>query len=181
MPDASALLHETRRELGRLPAALDALLAGIDDASARRRPAPAEWAPVEIVCHLRDEETEDFGARVRVIVDGGDFSPIDPERWAVERRYQDDSLAEALEALRQRRRASLEWLVGVAPEALARTRPRRNGGSLSGLDLCAAWVAHDGLHLRQLAGALTRLWSLRWDGLRTEYAGPIPYAPDSKS
>jgi DinB family protein len=179
MADASVLLHETRRELGRLPAALAALLAGIDDASARRRPAPAEWAPVEIVCHLRDEETEDFGARVRAIVEGGEFSPIDPERWAGERRYQDDSLAAALEALYERRRANLAWLAGIAPEALAASRRLRGGGMLSGLDLCAAWVAHDGLHLRQLAGTLTRLWSLRWDGLRTEYAGPIPYAPDS--
>ena len=73
---------------------LDALLAGLDAAGARTRPAPGEWSPVEILCHLRDEETEDFGARLRVIVDGaGEFVPIDPERWAEERRYHEARLA----------------------------------------------------------------------------------------
>ncbi|MBI2468476.1 MAG: hypothetical protein HYV62_11780, partial [Candidatus Rokubacteria bacterium] len=40
-----------------------------------------------------------------------------------------------------------------------------------------AWVAHDRLHLRQLAGTLARLWATRWAPLRADYAGPIPYAP----
>ena len=57
------------------------------------RPAPGEWSPVEIICHLRDEEVEDFGARLQVIVSGaGDFTPIEPERWAEERRYREASL-----------------------------------------------------------------------------------------
>ena len=67
---------------------LGALLTDLDPAAWRARPAPAEWAPVEIVCHLRDEEVEDFGARLSVVLAGGNsFTPIDPERCAVERRY----------------------------------------------------------------------------------------------
>jgi hypothetical protein len=44
--------------------------------------------------------------------------------------------------------------------------------------MLAAWVAHDRLHLAQLASTLARIWALRWAPLRVEYAGPIPYPPD---
>jgi DinB family protein len=170
------LLVEARRELARLPIVLEAQLGGLDEAAARTRPAPAEWSPVEILCHLRDEETEDFGARLRVIVAGaGDFTRIAPERWAEERRYREASLPEALESFRARRLASVKWLASVAPEALEGSRPLGRLGRLSGLDILAAWVAHDRIHLAQLAGALARIWALRWAPLRADYAGPIPY------
>ena len=107
----------------------------------RARPVPDEWAPVEIVCHLRDEEAEDFGARVRVILDGGGtFTPIDPERWAVARRYRDANPdrrpgrlpgspgRERRDARRRRRRAAVG--VGresVRPPALRPRSSRRLG------------------------------------------------------
>lgn len=173
------LLVEARRELARLPAVLEGLLAGFDEGGARTRPAPDEWSPVEILCHLRDEETEDFGARLRVIVDGAsEFAPIDPERWAVERRYREASLPDVLQALRGGRQASLDLLASVSPETLTGSRPHKRLGSLSGLDILTAWVAHDRIHLAQLAGTLARIWALRWAPLRAEYAGPIPYSPD---
>jgi DinB superfamily len=178
---SDALLADARRALEHMPAVLEALLSGLDDEAARTRPAPDEWSPVEIVCHLRDEETEDFGARVRVILEGAaEFVKIDPERWAVERRYREASLLEALGAFRTRRQDSLRLLAVAAPEplrALGASRPLGRLGPLSGLDLVAAWVAHDRIHLAQLAGTLARNWASRWAPLRSEYAGPIPYPP----
>jgi hypothetical protein len=177
MLDPAVVLRTARADLARLPAVLDALVDGLDAAVWRERPAPAEWSPVEIVCHLRDEETEDFGARVRVVVAGGDrFDPIDPERWAIERRYQDADPAAALAAFAERRAASLAFLGTVAPERLRLTVTRPQTGVLSGLDLLAAWVTHDRLHLAQLAGTLARVGARRWAPLRSDYAGPIPYA-----
>jgi hypothetical protein len=179
-PDPAALLASARSELARLPGALDALLAGLDRDAWRARPVPAEWAPVEIVCHLRDEETEDFGARVRVVFDGGAaFARIDPARWADERRYRDADPEEALAALRERRAATLAFIgaLAAAPERLLRAVPLGRAGTLSGLDLVSAWVAHDRLHLAQLAATLARSWAARWASLRTDYAGPIPYPP----
>jgi hypothetical protein len=176
--DPTALLGAARHELALAPDVLAGLVGGLEAAGWRARPAPAEWAPVEIVCHLRDEETEDFGARVRVIVEGGErFTPIDPERWAVERRYLDDEGPRALAAFRERRTASLAFLAGLAPERLGRTVLHARAGGLSGLDLLAAWVAHDRLHVAQLAATLARGWAERWRPLRSGYAGPIPYAP----
>jgi hypothetical protein len=179
---AAALLAAAREELARAPAMLGGLLAGLDAAGWRARPASTEWAPVEIVCHLRDEEVEDFGARVRVVAEGGSqFAPIDPERWAVERRYLDAEGPAALATFRERRVASLAFLAEVAPARLTATVTHPRAGALSGLDLLAAWVAHDRLHLAQLAATLARGWAERWAPLRTEYAGPIPYAPPSNA
>jgi hypothetical protein len=175
-PDSAALLAAARGELAQMPGILDRLLAGLDAAAWRARPAPAEWAPVEIVCHLRDEEIEDFGARVHVVAEGGDrFTPIDPEQWAVDRGYLDDDGPRALAAFRERRTASLAFLATLLPERLTAAVTLGRTGPLSGLDLLAAWVAHDRLHVAQLAATLARGWAERWRPLRTEYAGPIPY------
>lgn len=80
MHDPGNVLRTARKALAGLPPLIDAMLADLDDAVARTRPAADEWAPIEIVCHLRDEETEDFGARLRAVLDGhGEFPPIDLE------------------------------------------------------------------------------------------------------
>ncbi|MGH7353193.1 MAG: DinB family protein [Candidatus Rokuibacteriota bacterium] len=177
-PDPVALLADARRELARLPAALEAMLADLDDALWRARPAPKEWSPVEIVCHLRDEETEDFGMRVRAILDGvREYARIDPERWAVERRYHEADPHAALAALLERRAASLAFLRHVDPQRLTRAIEHPRVGPMSGLDFVAAWVAHDRLHLAQLAATLARTGADHWAPLRSEYAGPIPYPP----
>ncbi len=177
MHEPRDVLTDARIELARFSLVLDALLKDLDDASWRARPAAAEWAPVEIVCHLRDEEGEDFGARLRVVLDGGErFAPIDPERWATERRYLDDDGPRALAAFRERRAASLGSLFALAPSRLAPVVAHARTGGLSGLDILAAWVAHDRLHLAQLGATLARTWATRWAPLHTEYAGPIPYA-----
>jgi len=171
------VLTAARPELSRLPQVLEALLKDLDEAAWLARPAPAEWAPVEIVCHLRDEEVEDFGARLRVVLEGGQrFTPIDPERWVTDRRYLEDDGPRALAAFRERRAASLALLAGIAPARLTRVVEHRRTGGLSGLDILAAWVEHDRLHLAQLSATLARGWATRWAPLHTEYAGPIPYA-----
>jgi DinB superfamily len=171
-----ALLAETQGELARFVEVLPALVAGLDDAAWRARPAPGEWSPVEIVCHLRDEEDLDFGARFRVILAGDDhFAFIDPEALVVTRRYREADPANALAAFVRLRRASLDLLAAAPLDRLSRSALRPSGGRLSGLDLLASWVAHDRLHLQQLAGTLARLWADRWAPLDVGYAGPIPY------
>ena len=176
MLDPGVLLASARSDLASLPAILDALLGRLDGGLWRERPAPAEWSPVEIVCHLRDEEAEDFGARVRVVIEGGErFTAIDPEGWARDRRYRDAEPAAALTAFRDRRAANLAFLETVPPERLRATVAQPKAGTLSGLDLLAAWVTHDRLHLTQLCATLARLGANRWAPLRADYAGPIPY------
>ena len=176
MTDPVSAVAASRRALERLPDVLDALAGDLDPAIARSRPAHDEWAPVEILCHLRDEETEDFGARLRAVVNGeASFAPIDPVSWVEARRYLDADTREVLAALRARRGASLDYLDTIDASRLDAAIPLGNLGPLSGLDLLVAWAAHDKLHLAQLASTLARLWANRWPEQRAEYAGPIPY------
>ena len=176
--DPAGLLADSRRQLAQLPNILDALLTDLDDATARARPSPLEWAPVEIVCHLRDEETEDFAARLHAVLEGRTaFAPIDPSGWVAERRYREADLREELAQFRGRRAVTIAWLDTIVPDRLGSSVPHPAIGELFGLDLLVAWVTHDRLHLSQLAGTLGRLWSSRWAPLKAEYAGPIPYAP----
>jgi hypothetical protein len=176
MLELNVFVAGVRTDLARLPPILSELLDGLETALWRERPAAAEWSPLEIVCHLRDEEAEDFGTRVRVVVAGGErFVPIDPERWAVERRYHDADPAAALAAFAERRATNLEFLATVPLDRLRVTVTQPGTGTLSGLDLLAAWVTHDRLHLTQLAATLARLGARRWAPLRADYAGTIPY------
>jgi hypothetical protein len=177
-PDPVALLAAARTELARTPSVVTGLVDGLDETGWTARPVPGEWSAVEIVCHLRDEETEDFGARVRAVIAGETrFARIDPEAWATERRYLDEPLAPVLADLRARRAATLDYLAGLDAGRLRQAVPLRGGGSLSGLDLVVAWVAHDRLHLTQLAATLARTWANCWSPLLAAYAGPIPYEP----
>lgn len=177
-PAPARLLAAAGRALARLPRAIEALAGDLDAATWRARPAPDKWAPVEIICHLRDEEAEDFGARMRVVLAGGGrFAPIRPVEWVSERDYIRDDPEAALAAFNRLRRRSLDLLAEVesAPARLLTTGESPGGLVLSGLDILAAWVAHDELHIRQLAGTLARLWASEWTPLRADYAGELPY------
>jgi hypothetical protein len=139
LSDPVSLLTAAHRELGRLPDLLDALIGDLDAVTARTRPALDEWSPVEIVCHLRDEETEDFSARVRAVLEGKtELAPIDPVGWVEARRYREADLRQALAAFKTRRRASLSYLAGVDASGLVASIPHRTAGRLSGLDFLAA-------------------------------------------
>jgi hypothetical protein len=176
MHDPAHVLSAARGELARYPGVLDGLLGGADAATWNARPAANEWSPAEIICHLRDEEVEDFRARVQAILAGaGRFTAIEPERWAVERRYVDADGPAVLAEFERRRAASLRFLDDLTTDRLTGAAERPSAGTLSGLDLVVAWVAHDRLHLAQLAATLARTWATRWSPLRADYAGPIPY------
>jgi len=110
-----------------------------------------------------------------VVAGGASFTPIDPERWAVERRYLEDDGPRALATFLEQRAKSLDALAAIEPARLTATVAHRRTGGLSGLDVLAAWVEHDRLHLTQLAATLARGWAARWAPLHAEYAGPIPY------
>jgi len=60
--------------------AMAALARNISDAQARWKPAPEEWSVLEVICHLYDEEREDFRTRTRLTLEDpeADWPPIDP-------------------------------------------------------------------------------------------------------
>lgn len=157
------------------PGTLDALLTGLPREEARFKPPSGAWSILEIVCHLGDEEVQDFRSRLRWVLEhrSGEWPPIDPEGWAREREYNERDLADSIERFARERRASLEWLRGVIagkPDWAAAYEHPRFGPIRAG-DLLASWAAHDALHLRQIAKRLHELASADAPGFETGYAG----------
>jgi uncharacterized damage-inducible protein DinB len=158
--------------LERTAEAVDALVAGLSDEDWRWRPAEGGWSILEVVNHLVDEEVFDFRTRVKSTLEDPtrDWPQIDPERWAIERRYQDRAPAESLARFREERTKSLAWLRGLTSPDWDRARHHPRGPLRSG-DLMASWAAHDARHLAQIAKRLHGLAARDGTPYSVQYAG----------
>ena len=59
-----------------------ALVEDIDEVQARWKPDPASWSILEVVCHLLDEEREDFRVRLDITLQRpGETWPGNRSRW----------------------------------------------------------------------------------------------------
>ena len=98
------------------------------------------------------------------------MSPIDPEGWAVERRYNEGDLAEQVQRFVSLRGESINWLRGLSNPKSSNTfvHPK---GEISAGDLLASWAAHDALHLRQIAKRLFQMTQRDAGEYSTAYAG----------
>ena len=129
------------------------LAKGVGDEQARWRPAPGKWSILEVIGHLYDEEQFDFRPRIDFTLNrpGQEWPPFDPGEWLSARNYNDGILEEALRMWVDERRRSLEWLHGLRAPDWDRRYEHRTIGTLRAGDLLAAWLAHDQLHIAQLA------------------------------
>jgi hypothetical protein len=142
--------------LGLTASELAAAVAGRDERALRRRPEPASWAPVEVLCHLRDNE-EWFLDRVRQImtVDEPRFPRSHPARWAEERQYLANDAAAALAAFARRRAETLEFFRALGPDDWPRAGVHLDSRGRRTLDEFLSVMAwHDDNHADQLARAL---------------------------
>ncbi len=148
------------------------LATSVSDEQARWRPDPDSWSLLEVVNHLYDEEREDFRVRLDYILHrpGDSWPPIDPQGWVTARDYNSRDLAESLENFLAERRKSLEWLEGLGePDWEAKVEDPR--GVMRAGDMYSAWVAHDGLHLRQLVELHYLYWRAQAQPYDVGYAG----------
>lgn len=148
-----------------------ALFNGIEDAQARWKPSPEEWSVLEVAGHLFDEEREDFRTRVDYILHrpADAWPPIHPGAWVTERAYNARDFGKSVMDFLSERTQSLRWLEALAAPDWAQSHTRE-GMTMTALDMLAAWLAHDYLHLRQVN-------ELKWKWLaRSSGAGPLEYA-----
>src|SRR5262245_7180642 len=145
------LFEDLYQELARGVDSIRMLVAGMTLDEARSRPSPESWSALEVICHLYDEEREDFRQRLDIMLHRPHepLPPIDPEGWVTARQYIQRDLVEMLDNFAAERAQSLAWLKGLsAPNWEAEyTTPF---GSMKAGDMFAAWVAHDNLHMRHL-------------------------------
>lgn len=143
--------HTLYQELADSTKMIRVLLSGISQEQSRVRPAPDSWSVLEVICHLHDEEREDFREHLDFILHRQDeeWHVIDPQRWLEERRYNEQDFQIIQERFFIERRQSLEWLEGLSGTNWDITYTSEYG-SMSAGEMLACWVAHDNLHIRQL-------------------------------
>jgi hypothetical protein len=129
------------------------LIQNVDLEQARWKPAEGKWSVLEVVNHLYDEEREDFRSRLDVILRSSDenFSPVDPESWVVERKYNERDLTESLHNFIEERKKSVAWLNELKDPDWDRVFVHPKIGDIHAGDMLAAWLAHDFMHMRQIA------------------------------
>jgi hypothetical protein len=139
------------QELQHSTEAIRALLLGVTAEEARVKPDAKSWSVLEVVCHLYDEEREDFREHLDFILHrrNEEWHPIDPEGWVTERKYNEQDFAEMQTSFFSERNESLRWLRRLSGADWEITHASEFGSMKAG-DMFASWVAHDNLHIRQL-------------------------------
>jgi len=149
-----------------------ALLAGIEPETARLKPRVESWSILEVVCHLYDEEREDFREHLDFILhrQNEKWHAFDTEDWVTERKYNEQDFAEIQAKFFVEREKSFIWLNGLLNPDWDKTYTTEYR-TISAGEMFACWVAHDNLHIRQLV----KLRRMRLENITTpynlEYAG----------
>ncbi len=166
------------RRMDTFPRVIQAACSALTPDEARYKPISERWpkgawSVLEIVCHLVDEERDDFRARLRAVLDdpATPWPNIDPEGWAASRGYLERDLAEMVERLAKERAESIAWLKGLDEPDWTASYVHPKLGPIRAGDLLVAWAAHDALHLRQIAKRLHELASRDAPEFSPAYAG----------
>jgi hypothetical protein len=154
---------------------IQCLVAGITDEQARWRPAPDKWSILEVVNHLYDEEREDFRERLGRILNGTAASApgIDPQGWVTARGYNERDPGESLDRFLRERLESIEWLKSLDDPDWDAAYNHPSAGRLTAGDMLASWLAHDLLHIRQIAKLHYQYLSVVCAGRSIAYAGEL--------
>ena len=128
------------------------LLSGMRPDEYNWKPEADQWSVLEILCHLYDEEREDFRKRLKHTLEHPElpFDPIDPEAWVKERAYAEQDFNRMLAAFLNERDLSLEWLQTLSSPAWENIHVHPKLGPISARMLFTNWLAHDYLHIRQM-------------------------------
>jgi hypothetical protein len=150
-----------------------ALLMGITQDEAQIRPNPESWSTLEVICHLYDEEREDFREHLDFILhrQEEEYHMIDPQGWITERKYDEQDFQTMKKKFFAERQKSLEWLQQISGSDWDITYTSQYGSVRAG-EMLSCWVAHDNLHIRQLV----ELRRARIENITKPYA--IEYAGD---
>ncbi len=136
------------------------------------KPADKKWCLLEVICHLYDEEREDFRVRLQQVLEHPDtpLKPIDPEGWVMQRNYIGQHYTDMLENFLKERRKSITWLHSLREVSWDNTLLHPEIGSMSGNMFLANWLEHDLLHMRQILN-IKHLHLQAQSGQNLTYAG----------
>lgn len=140
------------QELKRNKTVFESLLQGIPEKEYLWKPTHEKWCLLEVVCHLYDEEREDFRARIQSTLEDAskEWPKIDPPAWVAERAYITQDYNSMLIKFLAEREASIRWLDKLKKSNWDTPYLHPKVGAVPAIRLLANWVAHDYLHLRQI-------------------------------
>jgi len=128
------------------------LLTQLDAATVTWKPSETSWSLLEVVCHLLDEEREDFRARIQHLFKHPNTHPpaIDPQGWVLERNYTKQDYKSVLQAFFEERTKSIEWLQNLKNAPWENSFEHQHFGTMSASLFLTNWLAHDYFHFRQI-------------------------------
>ena len=146
------MYNKIKKELERNKNVFKELLQNVNKEEYLWRPEPNKWCILEIICHLHDEEIEDFRTRVKYVLENPDrtLPPINPVAWVKERNYIDQNYESILNAFIKEREHSVEWLSSLEDQKWDNYYEHPKLGPMSAKLFLSNWLAHDILHLRQI-------------------------------
>lgn len=141
------------------PAVMNGFLSERGEVPWSRPPAADDWAPVEIVCHLRDVEREIHHAQIKTLLETQrPFIPRpDAAVWAKERKYLDEDGPMALQQFGEARRMTLEMLQRAGEAEWSRQAQHAIFGPTDFQEVVGFMAEHDRLHIQQMWDTLRRL------------------------
>ena len=163
--------HKIIQELSRNKTVFKELLSGLDKEFYLWKPKPEKWCLLEIICHLYDEEREDFRARTKHVLETPDepMTPIDPAAWVIDRDYIGQDFESTLEKFLKERDDSIAWLNSLQSPNWDNTYQHPKVGPLKAELFLVNWLAHDYMHIRQILNT-------KFGYLQTLTDKPLDYA-----
>jgi hypothetical protein len=116
-----------------LPNELDDLLNGLEEETLRWRPVPNKWSIKEIMCHLRDMESDAYLSRYRrILTEENPLLPnVDQDRLAAERDYINQNTEAALADFKKLRSETIRTLEAAPLESWSRSGVHETDGPMT--------------------------------------------------
>lgn len=140
------------KQLQQNKTAFIALLKDINEEMFLWKQTPSKWCLLEIMCHLYDEEREDFRFRTKWVLDKPNQTPppFNPVIWVTERNYIEQDYNHVLNKFIEEREQSIIWLKSLENPKWENSFEHSKKGKLTAKFFLNNWLAHDYLHMRQI-------------------------------
>lgn len=147
------------------------LLTGLSAFEYTWREAEDKWDLLDVICHLYDEEWEDFRARVQLILEDPTkkWVKIDPPAWVKEHAYAQQSFEIKIDEFLTEREKSVVWLRSLENPKWDNGFQHPKVGHVSAQLILENWLAHDLLHIRQIL-------RIKYCYLKAHIDNPLDYA-----
>ena len=165
------MFTQIKNELKRNKSVFNELLSNVSEDLYLWKPQPDKWCLLEIICHLHDEEVEDFRIRVKYVLETPELKlpAIDPVSWVKDRNYIEQDYKSKLNSLLKERDQSIAWLDSLKAPKWDNFYKHPKLGPMSARLFLSNWLAHDLLHIRQIM-------KLRFEYLKQISSEDLSYA-----